>query len=336
MAKAKNDLSVVANADNGSLQQPSNVNLQPSNEQEKRQMKYLDPKADLTFKKIFGKHPDLLMSLLNALLPLSDDEQIQHVEYLPTELVPELYQHKNSIVDVLCEDIKGRKFCVEMQMQWSDAFKQRVLFNASKLYVTQAKKKEQYSTLKPVYSLNLVNEIFEQDMPDTFIHNYKIVHDKDSKKVIDGLHFTFIELPKFKPQSMLEKRMAVLWLRFLTEIDSTTEEVPAELAENPDINKALEELKVTAFTEEELRAYDKFWDSVMVEKTLQYDSFHKGKAEGIAEGIEKGKEEGIAEGDTNRGLADAKRFLDMGLSPEQVAQGTQLPLDTILTLVGKA
>lgn len=33
-------------------------------------MKYLDPKADLTFKKIFGKHPDLLMSLLNALLPL--------------------------------------------------------------------------------------------------------------------------------------------------------------------------------------------------------------------------------------------------------------------------
>lgn len=39
-------------------------------------MRYLDPKADLTFKKIFGEHKDLLISLLNALLPLADDEQI--------------------------------------------------------------------------------------------------------------------------------------------------------------------------------------------------------------------------------------------------------------------
>lgn len=103
-------------------------------------MKYLDPKADLTFKKVFGKHPDLLMSLLNALLPLDDDEQIESVEYLQSELVPELYEHKNSIVDVLCEDIRGRKFCVEMQMEWTTSFKQHVLFNASKLYVTQAKR----------------------------------------------------------------------------------------------------------------------------------------------------------------------------------------------------
>ena len=118
---------------------------------------------------------------------------------------------------------------------------------------------------------------FEHGMPDTFIHNYKIVHDKDSQKIISGLHFTFIELPKFHPQSMQEKRMAVLWLRFLTEINSSTEQVPEELTENPEISKALEELKVTAFSEEELRAYNKFWDSVRVEKTLQHDSYKKGQ-----------------------------------------------------------
>ena len=33
-------------------------------------MKYLNPRADLTFKRIFGEHPDLVISLLNALLPL--------------------------------------------------------------------------------------------------------------------------------------------------------------------------------------------------------------------------------------------------------------------------
>ena len=48
-------------------------------------MKYLDPKADLTFKKIFGNHPKRLISLLNALLPLSEEEQIHEIKYLPTE-----------------------------------------------------------------------------------------------------------------------------------------------------------------------------------------------------------------------------------------------------------
>ena len=49
-------------------------------------MKYLDPKADLTFKKIFGNHPKRLISLLNALLPLSEEEQIHEIEYLPIQL----------------------------------------------------------------------------------------------------------------------------------------------------------------------------------------------------------------------------------------------------------
>lgn len=282
-----------------------------TNGKEKRAMIYLDPKADLTFKKIFGEHPDLLMSLLNALLPLGDDEQIEQVEYLPNELVPELYEHKNSIVDVLCKDVKGRKFCVEMQMEWSNSFKQRVLFNASKLYVTQAQKAEQYGNLQPVYSLNLVNDIFERDMPDTFIHNYKIVHDKDSKKVINGLHFTFIELPKFTPHTYTEKRMTVLWLRFLTEIDDHTVQAPAELEESPEIKKALEELKITAFTEEELRAYDKFWDDVRVEKTLQYDSYQKGRDEGMLD---------VAEKMLSAGLPDAQIMQFTGLPQNQIEQ----------------
>ena len=47
-------------------------------------MKYLDPKADLTFKKIFGNHPDRLKNLLNTLQSLNEDELIQQQQYLPT------------------------------------------------------------------------------------------------------------------------------------------------------------------------------------------------------------------------------------------------------------
>lgn len=287
-------------------------------------MMYLDPKADLTFKKIFAKHPDLLISLLNSLLPLSDEEQIVEIKYLPTELVPELYGRKNTIVDVLCQDVSGRKFCVEMQMEWSNAFMQRVLFNASKLYVTHLQKNEDYSILKPVYSLNLVNEIFEKDMPDCFIHNYRIVHDRDTKKVIEGLHFTFIELPKFTPHTFMEKRMSVLWLRFLTEINSNTREVPADLLECPEISKALEELKVTSFTDTELRTYDKFWDTVRTEKTLLKDRYEEGMEEGEAKGLAKGLAQGEAKGSYQKAQEIAKKMLSKGLDDTTIMEMTGL------------
>lgn len=295
-------------------------------------MMYLDPKADLTFKKIFAKHPDLLISLLNSLLPLSDEEQIVEIKYLPTELVPELYGRKNTIVDVLCQDVSGRKFRVEMQMEWSNAFMQRVLFNASKLYVTQLQKNEDYSILKPVYSLNLVNEIFEKDMPDCFIHNYRIVHDRDTKKVIEGLHFTFIELPKFTPHTFMEKRMSVLWLRFLTEINSNTREVPADLLECSEISKALEELKVTSFTDTELRTYDKFWDTVRTEKTLLKDRYEEGMEEGEAKGLAKGLAQGEAKGSYQKAKEIAKKMLSKGLDDTTIMEMTGLSQEEIKLL----
>ena len=303
-------------------------------------MKYLDPKADLTFKKIFGNHPQRQISLLNALLPLSEAEQIHAIE---SELVPQLEGGKNTIVDVLCTDSRGRKFCVEMQMEWSDAFQQRVLFNASKLYVSQAKKGGKYSELQPVYSLNLINDVFEHDTPD-FIHNYRIVHDKDSNKVIEGLHFTFIELPKFAPHSIADKRMMVLWLRFLTEINSNTKEIPADLLNDPEIGKAVEELEISGFTDAELRAYDKFWDSVSVERTLLDDRYQKGreegKEEGIAEGMEKGMEqgmkkgraEGMEQGMSQRSLEIAKKMLAKGMDEATVMDMTGLSAEEMKLL----
>ena len=266
-------------------------------------MRYLDPKADLTFKKIFGEHKDLLISLLNALLPLADDEQIESVEYLSPELVPDTYVGKNSIVDVRGRDVKGRQFIVEMQMLWTEAFKQRVLFNASKAFVRQLDKKRKYELLQPVYSLNLVNETFMKDYPDEFIHNYSVVHELHSDEIIEGLHFTFVELPKFQAHSLKEKKMAVLWLRFLTEIDEQTKQAPQELLDNPETRKALKAVEESAMTQNELLAYEDFWDKLGAERLLFVDSNRinreEGRAEGRAEGIAEGRTEGRAEGEAN-------------------------------------
>ena len=248
-------------------------------------MRYLNPKADLTFKKVFGEHPDLVASFLNALLPFdSPEERIELVEYLPSELVPQTPLRKNSIVDVRCKDKRGRQFIVEMQMVWSSEFKQRVLFNASKAYVRQIAGGEDYELLQPVYSLNLVNDIFEPEL-EGYYHNYRIVHVEHSDRIIEGLHFVFVELPKFTPHTYKEKKMHVLWLRYLTEIDEKTREVPQELLDNPDIKKAVAQLEESAFTDAQLRGYEKFWDTVSVEKTLINSAERKGRAEGRAEGI---------------------------------------------------
>jgi len=60
-------------------------------------MRFLDPKNDLIFKKVFGEHPHLPISFLNALLPLGENEQIESLEHLPAELIPELPFQKNTL-----------------------------------------------------------------------------------------------------------------------------------------------------------------------------------------------------------------------------------------------
>jgi predicted transposase/invertase (TIGR01784 family) len=198
-------------------------------------------------------------------------------------MLPDTPTNKFSVVDVRCKDMEGRQFIVEMQMVWSEEFKSRVLLNASKAYVRQLEKEERYDLLHPVYSLNLVNEVFEKDLPaDEFYHFYQLVHERHSEKVIKGLHIVFVELPKFTPRNWGEKKMMVLWLRFLKEINEKTTEVPAELLKNPLIGKAVSLMEEAAMTEEERYLYEKNLDSISLEKTIVNAAIKKGEAKGEA------------------------------------------------------
>lgn len=279
-------------------------------------MRYLNPKADLTFKRVFGEHPDLVMSFLNALLPLQPEESIVDIEYLPSEMVLENPLRKNSIVDVRCKDNKGRYFIVEMQMIWSPEFKQRVLFNASKAYVRQMDSGENYDLLQPVYSLNLVNDIFEPELKE-FYHYYRLVHVEHSERVINGLQLVFVELPKFTSHTYSEKKMEILWLRYLTEIDERTSKVPEELLESPEIKKAVTVLEESAFTPEQLLGYEKFWDIISVEKTLVSSAEKKGRKEGIEEGRKEEKRQ-IVSNAKRQGLATDIIANLTGLSVEEI------------------
>ena len=299
--------------------------------------KYLDPKADLTFKKVFGEHKELLISFLNALLPLPEGKEIVTLEYLPSEMVTLNPDKKDTIVDVRCKDKDGRQFLVEMQMYWTDAFRQRVLLNTCKAYSLPADRGEKYSELKPVYTLSLVNDIAFPELPDDFYHCYMMTHSKYKEYTIDDIEMIFVELPKFKPDTMLDKKMAVLWLRFLTEINEHTKEVDKELLSDDNVAKAVSLVEESAYSDAELWAIDRYWDSVSRERTALSEKYLKGEAkgreEGRAEGLAEGEKMGREEGRKEQAYEIARNLMAIHLPIESIVKVTGLSEDEIASLM---
>jgi len=310
--------------------------------------KYLNPKADLTFRLIFGEHADLMKSFLNALLPLEAGREIVSVVYANPELIPENPGKKKGgvqrlpsvfggyrIVDLRCHDNQGREFIVEMQLHWNDSFKQRVMLNASKAVVKQAGTGEDYSLIQPVYSLNLVNQglsLGDDVAPDEYYHHHAVVNVEHTDRVLEGFHFVFVDLEKFTPKTVHEKKMAVLWLRFLTEIDEHTQEVPPELLDNPDMRQALQILEKAGYNDAQLQAYSDFWMSLVDERVLREGSYKKGVEEGMAKGMVEGMAKGRAEGRAE-GIVDTARNLKaMGLMLADISKATGLTTDEIAAL----
>ena len=274
--------------------------------------RYLNPKSDLVFKKIFEEHPHLLKSFLNTFLPLPPDRLIERVDPLPTENIPEIPGFKYSVVDVRCIDTQGRHFIVEMQIRWTDHFMQRMLFNSASAYVRQLQKGETYDKLCPVYGLSIVDAKFSEDHQGWF-HHYQMKNVQDPTKTLDDIQLVFLELPKFKPTTMGEKKLTVLWLRFLTEINEKTQTVDPSLFESPEISEALKYTEIAAYTSDELRVYDANWDAISTEKTLLLDTYQEGKMEGL----EQGREE------------IAHTLLSNGLTAEFVSKNTNIDLDIV-------
>ena len=276
----------------------------------KSMARYLDPKNDLVFKRVFGENPDLLINFLNALMPFEPGRHIVEIEYLPSELVPENPGKKDSIVDVRCRDNFQRQFIIEMQIFWTKAFYNRVVFNAGKAYVLQLDKKVDYDLLHPVYTLAILDDIFDHKT-DNFYHHYQIVNKENTDEIIPGLEFVLIELKKFHPETITERKLAILWLRFLKEVGEKMRKLPPEMYENEFIRKAAELCEEAAFTDAEMYAYDRYWDSVRIQTTLLNAALREGATK---------KEKTIVINSHKAGLPVETIAAITGLNAEQIAE----------------
>ena len=122
--------------------------------------------------------------------------------------------------------------------------------------------------------------------------------------------------------------MQVLWLRYLTEINERTREVPAELLANPEVRKAVNALEESAFTDAQLAGYEKFWDIISVEKTLYNSAERRGMKKGLEQGLEQGREQGR---ECER-LSNARKMKEKGLDYTLISDITGLTYEEIQAL----
>ncbi len=251
--------------------------------------KYINPFTDYGFKKLFGEEPnkDLLLDFLNVLLK-EEQGEITDLTYLKSEHLGTSELDRKAIFDLYCENEKGEKFIVELQKTKQNFFKDRTLYYSTFPVREQAKRADWNYELKAVYTIAILDFVFDEDKHDHSKFRYDIkLTDTETKEIFyDKLTFIYLEMPKFnKTVEELETRFDK-WLFVLRNLNRL-DKIPDKLRERI-FEKLFETAEIARFTPDQVRSYE---DSLKYYRDLK-NSLDTAKEEGIQEGIEKGIEKG--------------------------------------------
>jgi len=296
-------------------------------------VKYLNPRNDIAFKKIFGteKNKDILIHFLNDVIERKD-KKVTKVRLLNPMQHPEIIGKKQSVVDVLCEEEDGSQYIVEMQVAKVAGFEKRAQYYAAKAYASQPDSGETYDHLKEVIFLAITEYLMFPNKED-----YKSVHvildKKTQEQDLKDFSFTFIELPKFKKEIGELKSHEDRWCYFFKHANDP--EDIGELIDSSDevIKKAYNQLEAHNWTNEELRAYEASEKEAKDVKSREVFVQQEARQEGMAEGIEKGKaegfEKGIEEGEKLKAIKTAKILINKDFNTQLIVESTGLSEEEI-------
>jgi predicted transposase/invertase (TIGR01784 family) len=215
--------------------------------------KYLDPTNDVAFKKIFGteKNKDILIHFLNDIRVFRSKQLILEVEFLKSELNPEIASQKTSIVDILYKDEKGDRYIVEMQVARTMDFEKRAQYYAAKAYCSQAEVGYKYSGLKEVIFIAITDFIMFPDKK-RYKSDHVILDRESHEHDLKDFSFTFIELPKFKKKIDKLSTLQEKWCYFFKHArETSSEELDKIIGKDIIIQKAYKELDRFHWTPEE-------------------------------------------------------------------------------------
>lgn len=272
--------------------------------------KYINPFTDYGFKRLFGEEPnkDLLLDFLNELL-YKEQGRIVNLTYMKNEHLGTTELDRKAIFDLYCENEKGEKFIVELQKTKQKFFKDRALYYSTFPIREQAKRADWVYELKAVYTIAILDFIFDEDKdkPDKYRYDIKLT-DIETKKVFhDKLTFIYLEMPKFnKTLDQIETRFDK-WLYVIRNLNKL-DRIPGKLRERI-FTKLFEAAEIAKFTPEQARSYE---DSLKYYRDLKA-SFDTKFEEGMIKGIEKVAEEMLKQ---NEPIEKIVKFT--GLTREQI------------------
>jgi len=259
--------------------------------------KYINPFTDYGFKRLFGEEPnkELLLDFLNELLR-EEQGKIISLTYLKNEKLGKKDIDRRAIFDLYCENEKGEKFIVEIQKTKQKFFKDRTLYYSTFPIIEQAPVGEWDYELKSVYTIGILDFVFDEDKSDLDKFRYDIMlSDIRTKKVFyDKLTYIYLELPKFnKTEDELVTRFDK-WLYVIKNLNKL-ERIPQKLSEQI-FEKLFKVAEIAKFTQKQFLEYEDSLKSYRDLKnsidTAREEEHIIAKEEGLKEGIEKGKEEG--------------------------------------------
>lgn len=290
--------------------------------------KYINPFTDYGFKKLFGEEPnkDLLLDFLNGLLK-EEQGEIKELTYLKNEHLGTGELDRKAIFDLYCENEKGEKFIVELQKTKQNFFKDRTVYYSTFPIREQAKRADWNYELKAVYTVAILDFVFDEDKNDPAKFRYDIkLKDTETREVFyDKLTFIYLEMPKFnKTVDELETRFDK-WLYVIRNLNRL-DKVPDKLRERV-FEKLFETAEIARFTPEQIRSYE---DSLKYYRDLK-NSLDTAKDEGRQEGREVGRQEGRQE----TKIEIATRAFGKGLSIDDVIDLTDLSREQLTQMLKK-
>jgi len=241
--------------------------------------RYINPLTDFGFKRLFGTEPNknILIDFLNVILP--SQHRVKDLTYRTTENLGNTPLDRKAIFDLYCQSEKGEKFIVEMQKAKHNYFKDRSIYYASFPIQDQALRGDWNYKLAPVYTIGVLDFVFDEDKnDDNFLHIVEL-KDQDCQVFYEKLKFIYLELPKFKKTINQLNDHFDKWLFLLKHLPDL-EEPPLPLQENVFI-QLFEVAQIASFSQAERDAY---------ENSLKYYRDMKGVIETARE---EGREDGM-------------------------------------------
>jgi len=275
--------------------------------------RYVSLYTDFGFKKIFGTelNKELLISFLNALL--QGEQHVEDIQYLNSENLGSNVGNRNAVFDVYCTNDKGERFIVEMQNAYQKFFKDRTIYYSSFPIQEQAKRGDWNYKLDSIYTIGILNFVFPEDeySPDCYHHEVKLMDTADKHVFFDKLTYIYLEVPKFnkKPEELVT--MFDKWMFVLRNLSSLMNR-PVALQERV-FTRLFEQAEIAKFSQDEMRSYE---ESLKVFRDLNNV-------------IDTAKIDAKAEGKAEKGREIALKLKQMGLSVEQIAEGTGLSIEEI-------